>query len=202
MITLNTLTALGSTTINTILTNTYSEAVTGQNQMHSINSLVAQKRDIGLAHRLTTKPLTLAVFNKNGTPTGTTAVYTSHDIERIFELSAQQFGHTYYPITGELSTAQFAPHTLVLFTRNKQRKQLPTLRFDILEICRCDFMPQNMLNHIVDPTPIFNMKYKTVLKIGNPSRVFVPDQSYIGLTSGTDIYDGAFRGSNPLTMIL
>lgn len=189
-------------TIDVICEDSLLEAQTGQQQPHSINTIVSQGRDIGVAHRLTTKPLTFRVFDTNGAPTNILRPYTAGDIVDIFTDSANRFGETYYPISGDVRTWQWTPCSLVLFTRNKQRRQIPTMKFTIREIIKCDAMTPDMLAHLTDVTPVFNMTYKTVLKISDPVCDFAPDQSYIGLTSGVDIYASAFRGSNPLTLIL
>lgn len=202
MITNKTLNSLNGASTRTIITNSYIEAQTGQPQPHSINTIVRQERDIGIANRLTTKPLNLRIFNDNGTPTTMYRTYTADDIAYVFKSSATQFGYTYYPITGDINKWQWKPNTLVLFIRNKQRKQVPTLKFEILQIIDTNILTAEMLAHITDVTPILNMHFNSILKIGNPNTNFAPDQSYIGLTSGADIYESAFKGSNPLTMIL
>lgn len=187
---------------NKILKQTIEEARTSIKQPHSIQTIVAEDRDIGLAARMTSKPLSFRCYtlgNNEIMESDNIKLYTGKEIADIFINSVNRYGETFYPITGNI-TKQIELQYLILFIKEGD-KYIPYVRFNIVELIKTSTLSVNQAKSIIDPTPIMNSTYKTLLRINEPKTKGLPN-TYLGNTSGEDIYAKAFKGSSPNIVII
>lgn len=185
-----------------ILMQTFNEIVDSQNpQSHSLQSIISQNRDISLASRMSSKPLNLkcySLINNKITSTGKAKIYTGKEIADIFINSVKKYGETFYPITG--SIAKLIAQHIILFVKDEY-KYIPYAQFNIAESIETSSLSLEQAKSIVDPNPIMNSRYKTLLRINQLKTENLPT-TYLGNASGEDIYNKAFKGSSPNILII
>jgi len=183
----------------TIIDQTFDQKNSNSIKPHSINSILSANRDIAIGARMTSKPLQFKQYDQNLQYLGTMSHYTGHQIADIFVNSVNQYGATYYPITGDWTKSP--QKHLIIFVKANGRYE-PYAKFSIDEILRCSTISQNQASSLTDPTPVMNCTFKCLLKISAVSTTFMQNISFLGLTSGVDIYDRAFKGGSPIILIL
>ena len=174
-----------------IIKETLKEIHTQEQQLHSLQSIVAQNRMLAVGCRMIGRG-TITINGKN---------YTGRDVADVYINSVANYAYSFYPITGDLGKANV--RQLVLFVKLNGSKYVPYARFDIDEIIKTDTQPTDFNQHFSEKDFLINsgFRYKTVLKISNVQTTDLP-KSFIGITSGMDVYDRAFHGSSPNILIL
>lgn len=171
-----------------ILTETFAEYNDGQEHPHSLQTIHAQGRSLAIAARLFAKGTIMV----NNVPMNST------EIADTLIASVQQNGYTYYPMTGDWKDT--GVEQLVLFLKNGDTYQ-PYVRFRINEICRQTTPPADFAECSTNPHLLTPFRYKSLLKISDAEITNLPP-TYLGITSGMDIYQMAFKGSAPNVLIL
>ena len=123
--------------------------------------------------------------------------YLGSEIADIFIESVRKNGFCYYPLTGNWKDTRIKQ--LVLFVKDEIYK--PYARFKVTEILDSEDMSVEQLKTLTDITPVCNSKYKSVLKISNVETTDLPT-NYIGIRSGVDLYESAFKGSAPNLLMI
>lgn len=150
---------------------------------------------------MSSRPLNFTCYSlvdNNITSTGKEKFYTGKEIADIFINSFKKYGETFYPITGSIIKLM-AKH-LILFVKNEY-KYIPYAQFNIAESIETSGLSLDQAKSIVDLNPIMNSKYKTLLRINQLKTENLPT-TYLGNTSGEDIYNRAFKGSSPNIVII
>lgn len=185
-----------------ILTQTFNQILDSQKtQPHSLQNIISENREISIAARMSSKPLNFkcySIIDNKITNTGEEKIYTGKDIANIFIDSLKKYGETFYPITGSI-TKLIVKH-LILFVKSED-KYIPYCQFNIEEAINTSSLSLDQAKSIVDPNPIMNSRYKTLLRI-NQLKVKNLPTTYLGNTSGEDIYNKAFKGSSPNIVII
>ncbi len=192
---------LTKTSRDLIIQQSFKEKETGLIQMHSINSIIDQGRDIAIGSRMTSKPMKWRMFQHldgNLVDSENVKKYSGKDIAQIFIDSAKLNGKTFYPIAGDWRN--LGVNQLVLFVKNGQ-KYLPYARFDVKSIQIKSRMSPEEMTTLVDVTPLAYCTYKSILEIELRDESNLPED-YIGNRSGTSIYCVAFKGSSPNILII
>lgn len=169
-------------------------------QHHSISSIIEGDRHLAVSSRMTRIPVefTQCTLNsKNEIEEVGKRAYLGSEIADIFIESVRKNGFCYYPLTGNWKATGIKQ--LVLFVKDEIYK--PYARFQVTEILDSEDMSVEQLKTLTDITPICNSKYKSVLKISNVETTDLPT-NYIGIRSGVDLYESAFKGSAPNLLMI
>ena len=174
----------------------------GESSKHSFDDIVSQNRHLAIAARMTSKPQQWeqVSVDENGNVKGTGKIqaYTGIDIAEIFVESVKQNGYAYYPLTGDWRKT--GVDQLVLFVKAKDG-YVPYARFEIEDIELNTVLSAKHILSLIDATPALACKHKSVLKIFNVQTENLP-VSYLGLRSGAELQDSAFKGSAPNVMMI
>lgn len=185
----------------TIIENTIAYANNNEiKQPHSIQSIVDDNRHLAIASRMIRKPVefTQCKLNPNGEKElGANRAYLGSEIADIFVNSVKKNGFSYFPLSGTWKTT--GVKQLVLFVKDGIYK--PYARFKIDVIIDSEDMSVEQLKTLTDITPVYNSKYKSILKISNVEIDNIP-KNYIGIRSGVDLYECAFKGSAPNLLMI
>jgi hypothetical protein len=185
---------------------TLQEAANGSPQPHSIQTIIAQNRDIAIAARMTSKPMLFKRFraSEDGIlfTEGDTKSYSGADIANIFVDSCKKFGSSYYPIAGDwrdLSVRQ-----LILFVKDDGAKKYRAYaRFEVASIRPGSTMSKAEMANLVDVSVLAHCTYKSILEIRliDTSVDGLPED-FLGNRSGKSVYDVAFLGSSPNILVI
>lgn len=173
----------------------------GQNTKHAICDIVAGGREKAIGARMWNgkKEITKFEFqNGNIVPVGSEEL-EGEDVAKIYINSVKKNGCAWYPVTGT-SWAEAGVKQIVLFVK-REGKYVPYARFDIEKIEKKVQMDSSQIATLIDPSVIFAMRYKCILKLTNVKTDDLP-KNYLGLSSGEDVYDSAFNGMAPNVLIL
>ena len=185
-----------------IIDETMQEIDTGVPSDFSFQTIIREGRKPALAARMASKVLVFqrAGLGQNGLSLiGGTQRYSGQNIADVFINSVRAHSYTFYPITGTLPV-QAGLKYLILFVKDKDRYQ-PYARFDIIDIKYTNSITASMASTLIDVTPIFNMRYHSVLKIENVVTTNLP-QNYLGNASAEGIYQKAFKGAAPVIVCI
>lgn len=192
---------LPATCRSTITESTINQENSKIRQHHSIPSIIEDNRHLAIASRMVRKPVEFIQYKLNSNDeleTGKTLAYLGSQIADIFIESVERNGYCYYPISGNWE--DIGVKQLVLFVKNDSIYK-PYARFSIDEVIRCENMAIKELKTITDITPVCNSKYKSILKISNVETSDLPT-NYIGIRSGVDLYESAFKGAAPNLLMI
>ena len=192
--------ALTSVCRSAIIDNCIKQA-NGEETKHSLCDIVKQNRHLAIAARMTSKPLQWyyrTLDTKGNITCSELKAYTGADVAQIFVESVQKNKFCYYPLTGNWKDT--GVQQLVLFVKTKGT-YMPYARFHIDDIVPNTQMTANQLSTLVDITPALNCKHKSLLKISEVETENLPS-NFLGLRSGKDLYEVAFKGSSPNIMMI
>ena len=176
----------------TIIRDTFTENETQTAQPYSIRSILEAHRELSVGCRMLGR----------GTITIDGNELTGKDIADMYKNNVKAGNTTYFPLIGKWE------HTgikrLVLFVKERN-KYIPYVSFEIADILTQTEQsnpPEDYTEFGIPPkTFLSSFKYKTLIKIKSLTEVELPD-SYLGVSSGKDIYECAFLGSSPNIFIL
>lgn len=185
-----------------IIKETFEELKTGVRKKHSLNTIFLQGRSLSVGCRM----ISSSKMNIAGKQ------LTGKEIADAFVNAVNMNGTAYYPLTGDWTSTDV--EQLVLFVKGDSSKYEPYARFKIDGVPICSsVLPIDCDNQtILDILQATN--YKTLLKISNAERIYsqvsengnnIPNRqpsSFIGVTSGIDIYECAFKGGSPNILIV
>lgn len=171
-----------------VIKNTFEEIQTGNTQQHSLYSIITQGRELAAGCRMLGKG-TVKINGKD---------FTGKDIADVYIESVRKYGLSLYPLTGDWKHSGIK--NLLLFTKTSDR-YVPYARFNIDKITVSSTQPADFNQYCTEPDFLRAFTYKTILTISNVQVENLP-QSFIGLSSGCDIYDRAFRGGAPNILML
>lgn len=175
----------------TIIGNTIQESKTGERQAHSIQTIIAQNRDLAVGCRM----LGRGYITHNGKD------YSGKDIADVYIKSVEKYGCTYFPLTG--SWERTGIKKLILFVKNNDGKYIPYATFDISNIFQAESFQKKFDDYCIVPEFHKNFRYKSILEIKEEKEKSKDNPTtYLGVSSGKDIYECAFRGSAPNILII
>ena len=185
----------------TITENTINQENNKTRQHHSIPSIVEDNRHLAIASRMIRKPVEFTTYKLNSKDElealGTIA-YLGSQIADIFIESVHKNSFCYYPLTGNWEDT--GVKQLVLFVKTDGIYK-PYARFSVDKVIKRDNMTIEELKTLTDITPVCNSNYKSILKISNVETTNLPT-NYIGIRSGVDLYESAFKGSAPNLLMI
>lgn len=174
----------------------------GETSEHSFDDIVKNNRHIGIAARMTSKPQQWEEVNTDSNGgvnyTGKIKAYTGQDIADIFVNSVKLNGFSFYPLTGDWRTVGVVQ--LVLFVKTAEG-YCPYARFDIDAVELNNELTAEHLSKLTDATPALHFNHKSILRISNVQTDNLP-QLFLGLRSGTELQQTAFKGSAPNVMMI
>lgn len=184
---------LSKGTRDLIQNHTYEEILKDEKQKHSLQTIVAENRQIAIGARMTSRPITLSQFERQEGKTvavGSSKRYSGKDIADIYVQSVKMHGKSYYPIAGDWINTGVSQ--LILFVKDSNlKKYIPYARFGISHFLTT--METEQFDCLTDITPFCFSTYKTVLEITNVETQNLPSD-FIGNNSSLSIYDLAFKG--------
>lgn len=184
---------------DTIVLDTINEAENRSPCAHSILSIIAQKREIAVAARMTSRPYKWNMCRVEGTSIvtdGDSRTYTGQQVAEIVVQSAKQNIAdklvTYYPLAGDWRDTGI--RQLILFVKDNQ-KYRAYARFQV-EAIELRKMSKEEMATWIDITPVAYCTYRSVLKIRLLDTENLPED-FLGNRSGKSVYEVAFTGSSP-----
>ncbi len=174
----------------------------GEASAHSFDDIVKENRHIGIAARMTSKPQQWKEVRTDSdgdiSYTGNIKAYTGQDIADIFINSVKLYGYSFYPLTGDWRKSNVTQ--LVLFVKISG-VYCPYARFEIDAVVLNDKLTSTHLSKLTDPTPALNCTHKSLLQISEVQTNNLP-QLFLGLRSGTELQQSAFKGSAPNVIMI
>ena len=176
----------------TIIRDTFTENETQTEQPYSIRGIVEAHRELSVGCRMLGRG-TITIDGKE---------LTGKDIADMYKSNVEAGNTTYFPLTGKWE------HTgikrLVLFVKERN-KYIPYVSFEIADILTQTEQtdpPEDFKTFGIKPKIFLSsFRYKTLIKIGSVTEGELP-KSYLGVSSGKDIYECAFLGSSSNIFIL
>lgn len=171
-----------------ILEATFEENSSHIPQRHSLQTLFKEKRELSVASRLTSG--TISINNKN---------LTGQEIAELHIKAVKETGFSYFPLSGDWKNTNI--ESLIVFVKLSGRFE-PYARFLIQEIIATTVAPTDSNEHFSEKNFLSAFKnFKSVLKITNVETTNLPT-SFMGIRSGVDIYELAFKGSSPNILVI
>lgn len=192
MLKIETFQSLQKSAREAIIRATFNELTTGVKEAHSLMTIKQENRDLAVGCRMIGKGYH---FSSNNIK------YDGKDTADIFIDSVKKFGKTYYRLRGDWTNTNVKQ--LILFVKSNNSIYQPYARFDIRE-CKItnDVITTNKLAQYCTVPEVYDtMPHKTLLEITNVQTTDLP-KSFMGITSGKDIYDKAFKGGAPSILMI
>lgn len=190
---------------NSIINSTLKQIFDNREYPHSLQTIVSEQRELSIASRMISKPLEFPRYilnSKKEIEKQGQVILSGEDIADIFIDSIKKFGHTYYPITGDWR--HIPVEYLILFTK-VNNIYVPYARFRIENVEESSpeevIKKLNILEKMTDITLIMNYKFKSLIKISDVETENLP-KTFLGINSGIDIYECAFKGRNPNIVVI
>lgn len=173
-----------------IVQETFEEIKTGEYSHFSLHSILGQDRELSIGARMTSRPLSCVQNGKS---------YSGEEIADIFKNSVSRFKKSFYPLTGDWTKMNVK--RLVLFVK-RNNCYVPYVSFNISEKSLQTTLTSTQQSCVTDPAVFSLFTFKTVLEITEPVLTKDFPETFLGVTSGKDIYERAFKGSSPNILIL
>lgn len=165
----------------TIIMQTIDQINSGITQPHSMQSIIAESRQLGLACRMLGKGMTII----NGKS------YTGKEIADVFVNSVITNGSIYYPVTGVWTKTPVK--CITLFVKDDTKTYQPYAKFHIADVIKTSTPPANFNSLCVIPDFLTGFTYQSLLLLDDVQTTNLPT-NYLGVTSGVCVRKRAFKG--------